>query len=82
MRNRLEGMLAANERVLSEFARALDPGERERIDETLRRSREMAASESRDALVEALFDMQGVSKVLTRVMLARAGAGGAATPRG
>jgi molecular chaperone DnaK len=82
MRNRLEGMLAANERVLSEFARALDPGERERIDETLRRSREMATSESRDALVEALFDMQGVSKVLTRVMLARAGAGGAATPRG
>ncbi|MDQ5857197.1 MAG: molecular chaperone DnaK [Acidobacteriota bacterium] len=82
MRNRLEGMLAANERVLAEFARALDPGERERIDETLRRSREIVTSESRDALVEALFDMQGVSKVLTRVMLQRAGAGGAATPRG
>jgi len=82
MRNRLEGMLAANERVLAEFARALDPGERERIEETLRRSRELATSETRDALLEALFDMQGVSKVLTRVMLARAGAGGAATPRG
>ncbi len=82
MRNRLEGMIAANERVLSEFARSLDPEERERIDETLTRSREMATSESRDTLVEALFDMQGVSKVLTRVMLARAGAGGAATPRG
>ncbi|MEO8348188.1 MAG: Hsp70 family protein, partial [Acidobacteriota bacterium] len=82
MRNRLEGMLAANERVLSEFARSLDPDERERIDETLRRSREMATSESRETLVEALFDMQGVSKVLTRVMLARAGAGGAAPPSG
>jgi molecular chaperone DnaK len=86
MRNRLEGMIAANERVLAEFARALDAGERERIDETLRRVRETAASESRDELVEALFDMQGVSKVLTRVMLQRAGAagaaGGAATPRG
>ena len=82
MRNRLEGMIAANERVLSEFARSLDPEERERIDETLTRSREMATSESRETLVEALFDMQGVSKVLTRVMLARAGAGGAATPRG
>ena len=75
-------MIAANERVLSEFARSLDPEERERIDETLTRSREMATSESRETLVEALFDMQGVSKVLTRVMLARAGAGGAATPRG
>ena len=83
MRNRLEGMLAANERVLAEFSRGLDPGERERIEETLRRSREMATSDSRASLVEALFDMQGVSKVLTRVMLARAGApGGAATPRG
>jgi molecular chaperone DnaK len=83
MRNRLEGMLAANERVLSEFARALDIGERERIDETLRRAREMATSESRDELIEALFDMQGVSKVLTRVMLQRAGAAdGASTPRG
>ena len=83
MRNRLEGMLAANERVLAEFARALEAGERERIEETLRRSRDMASSESRDELVEALFDMQGVSKVLTRVMLQRAGAsGGAATPRG
>jgi hypothetical protein len=39
----------------------------------------MASSESRDALNEALFDMQGVSKVLTRVMLQRAG-GGAAAP--
>jgi len=83
MRNRLEGMLAANERVLAEFSRGLDPGERERIEETLRRSREMATSDSRDSLVEALFDMQGVSKVLTRVMLARAGPpGGAATPSG
>jgi molecular chaperone DnaK len=83
MRNRLEGMIAANERVLAEFARALDAGERERIDETLRRVRETAASESRDELVEALFDMQGVSKVLTRVMLQRAGAAdGASTPRG
>ncbi|HZI67653.1 MAG TPA: molecular chaperone DnaK [Thermoanaerobaculia bacterium] len=82
MRNRLEGMIAANERVLAEFARALEPEERERIDETLARSREMAASETRDTLMEALFDMQGVSKVLTKIMLTRAGAGGAATPRG
>ncbi|HVE65739.1 MAG TPA: Hsp70 family protein, partial [Thermoanaerobaculia bacterium] len=87
MRNRLEGMITANERVLAEFARSLDPEERERIDETLARSRELATSETRDTLLEALFDMQGVSKVLTKVMLTRAGAGAgtsagdAATPR-
>ena len=82
MRNRLEGMLSSNERVLAEFSSALAPDERERIEETLLRSREIASSESRDELNEALFDMQGVSKVLTRVMLQRAaaGSGAAAAP--
>jgi molecular chaperone DnaK len=76
VKNRLEGMLASNERVLAEFGSALAVDERERIEDTLKRSREIAASgDSRDALNEALFDMQGVSKVLTRVMLQRAGAG-------
>jgi molecular chaperone DnaK len=81
MRIRLEGMLSSNERVLAEFAQALSPDERERIEETLRRSRDIAASESRDELNEALFDMQGVSKVLTRVMLQRAASDGAAASR-
>jgi molecular chaperone DnaK len=80
IRNRLEGMLSSNERVLAEFAQVLSADERERIEETLQRSREIASSDSRDALNEALFDMQGVSKVLTRVMLQRAGEG-ASAPR-
>ncbi len=79
VRNRLEGMLASNERVLAEFGEALSPDERERIEETLKRSREIASGDSREALNEAIFDMQGVSKVLTRVMLQRVG-GGAAAP--
>jgi molecular chaperone DnaK len=78
IRNRLEGMIASNERVLAEFGSALAEDERGRIEETLKRSREIAVGESREAFNEAIFDMQGVSKVLTRVMLQRAGAGGAA----
>ncbi len=78
VRNRLEGMIASNERVLAEFGSALAEDERGRIEETLKRSREIAGGESREAFNEAIFDMQGVSKVLTRVMLQRAGAGGAA----
>jgi molecular chaperone DnaK len=78
IRNRLEGMIASNERVLAEFGGALAEDERGRIEETLKRSREIAGGESREAFNEAIFDMQGVSKVLTRVMLQRAGAGGAA----
>jgi molecular chaperone DnaK len=79
LRNRLEGMLASNERVLGEFSEALTSDERERIEETLNRSKQMSASESRDELMEALFDMHGVAKVLTRVMLQRA-AGNAPAP--
>jgi molecular chaperone DnaK len=78
IKNRLEGMIASNERVLAEFGGGLADDERQRIEETLSRSREIAGGDSRDAFNEAIFDMQGVSKVLTRVMLARAGAGGAA----
>ena len=78
IKNRLEGMIASNERVLGEFGASLAEDERQRIEETLKRSREIASGESREAFNEAIFDMQGVSKVLTRVMLARAGAGGAA----
>ncbi len=81
VRSRLDGMLASNERVLSEFGAALAADERERIEETLKRSREISSGESRDALNEAIFDMQGVSKVLTRVMLQRAGTGGAAAAK-
>ncbi len=74
VKNRLEGMLASNERVFAEFGSALAPDERERIEDTLKRSREIAAGDSREALNEAIFDMQGVSKVLTRAMLQRTGA--------
>jgi molecular chaperone DnaK len=75
LKARLEAMLASNEKVLGEFGSALAADERERIEETLKRSHEIASvGDSRDALNEALFDMQGVSKVLTRVMLQRAGA--------
>ena len=74
LRNRLEGMLASNERVLGEFTESLSSDELERIEETLNRSKQMVASESRDELMEALFDMHGVAKVLTRVMLQRAAA--------
>jgi molecular chaperone DnaK len=81
MRTRLEGMLASNERVLGEFAEVLADDERERIEETLQRSREVSTSESRDELNEALFDMQGVSKVLARVMLQRARRSSDGVPR-
>ncbi|HEY7369242.1 MAG TPA: molecular chaperone DnaK, partial [Thermoanaerobaculia bacterium] len=45
IKNRLQGMLNSNERVLAEFGDALAPDERERIEETLKRSKEIAAGD-------------------------------------
>jgi hypothetical protein len=55
--------------VFAEFLTSFAPDERERIEETLKRSGEIATGSSREALKEAIFDMQGISKLLTRVML-------------
>jgi molecular chaperone DnaK len=74
-RNRLEGMLASNARAFAEFVTSFAPDERERIEETLKRTREIAVGDSREALKEATFDMQGISKLLTRVMLQSSAAG-------
>ena len=58
IKNRLEGMIASNERVLAEFGGGLADDERQRIEETLSRSREIAGGESREAFNEAIFDMR------------------------
>src|SRR5438477_5346918 len=52
-RNRLEGMLASNARAFAEFVTSFAPDERERIEETLKRTREIAVGDSREALKEA-----------------------------
>jgi molecular chaperone DnaK len=70
-RTRLEGLVAANERVFNEFGKLLSPDERERVQETFKRAHQACASEAEKEIQSALADMQGISKVLTQAMLKR-----------
>jgi molecular chaperone DnaK len=70
-RTRLEGLIAANERVFSEFGKLLSPEERERVQETFKRAHQACTAETEREVESALTDMQGVSKILTQAMLKR-----------
>jgi len=70
-RTRLEGLVASNERVYSEFGKLLSEDERERVQETFKRARQACTAEAETDVEAALADMQGVSKILTQAMLKR-----------
>ncbi|HET7453200.1 MAG TPA: molecular chaperone DnaK [Thermoanaerobaculia bacterium] len=70
-RTRLEGLIAANERVYGEFGKLLTPDERERVAETFRRAHQACTAEVEKDIEGALADMQGISRVLTQAMLKR-----------
>jgi molecular chaperone DnaK len=76
---RLDGIISSNERVFAKFGELLTEDERGRIEETLKRAREICAGDSADEIQLALSDMQGVSKVLTNAMLKGADSGAPAT---
>jgi molecular chaperone DnaK len=70
-RTRLEGLIASNERVFSEFGKLLSSDERERVQETFKRAHQACEAEAEQDINAALADMQGISKILTQAMLKR-----------
>ena len=70
-RTRLEGLVASNERVFSEFGKLLSADERERVQETFKRAHQACEAEVEKEVAAALADMQGISKILTQAMLKR-----------
>ncbi len=70
-RTRLEGLVAANERVFNEFGKLLTADERERVQATFKRAHQACGAEEEKDIQSALADMQGISKVLTQAMLKR-----------
>ncbi len=69
LKNKLEGMIAGNERIFREFGDLLQPDERERVEKTLANAKEVMTGEDRGAIDNALVDMKGVSRILTKAML-------------
>jgi molecular chaperone DnaK len=69
LKNKLEGLIAGNERVFREFGTLLQPDERDRVGRTLQHAKEVLTEDERGEIDNALLDMQGVSRVLTSAML-------------
>ena len=67
--NRLEGMIYTNEKVFREFNKLLNDADRDRVLKVIAKSKEALNSESKQALNDAIYDLQLASKVLTSVML-------------
>jgi len=69
LKNKLEGMIAGNDRIFREFGNLLQEDERERVEKTLGNAREVLTGDERGPIDDALIDMKGVSKILTQAML-------------
>ncbi|MFA6956620.1 MAG: molecular chaperone DnaK [Thermoanaerobaculia bacterium] len=67
--NRLEGMIYTNEKVFREFSKLLNDPDRDRVQKVIAKCKEALNSESKQALNDAIYDLQLASKILTSVML-------------
>jgi molecular chaperone DnaK len=73
LKNRLEGMIYSNERVFEQFRDMLQESDSKKIHETLLKARVALSEEKKADLEGAIFDLNGISRTLSDVMLSKAG---------
>ena len=69
LQNKLEGMIYTNEKVFREFGKLLSDADRAEVQKAIGSAKGASASESKQALNEAIFMLQNASRILTSVML-------------
>ena len=69
LQNKLEGMIYTNDKVFKEFGKLLGEDDRNRVLKMLNRAKEAVNSEDKQPLNDAIFELQGASRILTSVML-------------
>lgn len=69
LQNKLEGMIYTNEKVFREFGRLLSNEDRDKVEKILKMARGVVSADSKQKINDAIFELQGVSRVLTEVML-------------
>ena len=69
IQNKLEGLIYTNEKVFREFGKMLTDADREKVQKSIARAKEMVVSEEKQVLNDAIFELQGASRILTGVML-------------
>src|SRR5687767_1441753 len=69
LQNKLEDRKSTNDKVFREFGKLLSDADRERVQAVINKAKEAAASEEKQKLNDAIFDLQAASRILTSVML-------------
>ncbi len=69
VQNKLEGMVYTNEKVFREFGKLLSDDDRSRVQKIITKAKENVASEEKQALNDAIYELQTASRILTTVML-------------
>ena len=69
IQNKLEGMVYTNEKVFREFGKLLTDDDRSRVQKIITKAKENVASEEKQALNDAIYELQAASRILTTVML-------------
>jgi molecular chaperone DnaK len=72
LRNRLEGMIFTNERVLDQLKEAIQDDERTRLHEILAQARAALGGGDRVEMEAAMYDLNSVSRTLSNLMLDQA----------
>ncbi len=71
LKNRLEGLIYSNERVFEQFRDMLQEADAKKIHETLLKARVALNEDKRADLEAAIFDLNGISRTLSDVMLSK-----------
>jgi molecular chaperone DnaK len=69
LQNKLEGMIYTNEKVFREFGKLLNDEDRERVQKSITIGKSAVASENKQPINDAIFELQNASRILTTVML-------------
>jgi molecular chaperone DnaK len=69
LQNKLEGMIYTNEKVFREFGKMLNDDDRNKVQQHITKAKESVASEEKQRLNDAIFELQTASRILTSVML-------------
>jgi molecular chaperone DnaK len=69
LQNKLEGMIYTNDKVFREFGKLLSDAERENVGKVIARAKELVASEEKQKINDAIYELQGAARILTSVML-------------
>jgi molecular chaperone DnaK len=69
LQNKLEGMIYTNDKVFREFGKLLNEEDRTKVGKIIGRAKEVVATEEKQKLNDAIFELQAASRILTSVML-------------